>query len=148
MKCYQDNVSNPKEGSDEHCAFILHAGSNLSPFALDSNLVKRRCIEGDTQAVANHLTLALIYRHHHHCYYYCYKATVPPLWLPTSPDGNQPFGVKLWTPLQSSIWNWSRFHHGARSHLSSAGRVRSKMGSSPTVDWGRDEKLMKGSPVD
>lgn len=80
MKCNEDNVSNPKDGSNERCAFILHAGSNLSHFALDSNLV-RRCIEGDAQAAANHLTLALIYHHHHHhhCYYYCYKATVPPL---------------------------------------------------------------------
>lgn len=78
MKCYQDNVSDWKEGSDERCAFILNGGSNLSHFTPDSRLVRRRCIEGDTQAAANHLTLALIY-HHHHCYYHCYKATVPPL---------------------------------------------------------------------
>lgn len=79
MKCYQDNVSNSKKGSNERCALILHTGSDLSHFALDSNLVRRRCIEGDTQAAANHLTLAQINHHHHHGYYYCYKATVPPL---------------------------------------------------------------------
>lgn len=72
---YKANESNSEEGSDER--FILNAGSNLSHFTLECSLV-RRCIEGDTQSTANHLTLALIY-HHHHRYYHCYKATVPPL---------------------------------------------------------------------
>lgn len=90
IKCYQDNVSDPKSGSDERRAFYSSRREQfVSLCTWFRTSVGRSCIEGDSQAAANHLTLALIH-HHHDRYYYCYKATVPPLKLSTSPDGDQP----------------------------------------------------------